>query len=391
MNEQILIVDDENDCAELLRYNLQKENYVTEIAHNGKEALEAVERKMPDAVLLDVMMPELNGWEVCRILRENTKGKALPIIMLTALSDEGERIKGLSLGADDYLSKPYSMKELLLKIRKHLDRQQTINHLETRERKQDTALRCMVHELRNSLTAIGGFSSRALRQDDSNTYLKTIKTTASHAESLLRDAPLLSRLKTRGEVLPIKQVDISPLFSEPDDFLPLAANSKVAHQQVNAASLLSEIAETARILIGKKPVTVEVKTLALSVMISTDDVRLRQILINLVSNAAKFIEQGKIAITLSVIGSRVEIAVSDTGVGIKEEDLRNLFTPYDRSEDEKHKEKGGMGIGLAISKDLAESLGGTISVTSCYGKGTTFVVSLPLQQVDGQRGLYSAE
>jgi signal transduction histidine kinase len=391
MKEQILIVDDENDCAELLRYHLQKENYQTEIAHNGKEAIEAVQRRMPDAVLLDVMMPELNGWEVCRILRESANGKSLPIIMLTALSEEEERVRGLSLGADDYLSKPYSVKELLLKIRKHIDRQQTINQIEARERKQDTALRCMVHELRNSLTAIGGFSSRALRQDDSNTYLKTIKTTASHAENLLRDAPLLSRLEPGREGVPVTQAGIGPMISEPHDILPGEAAASVSLQQIDVASLISEIAETARILIGTKPVTVEARTLALSVMISTDKVRLRQILINLVSNAAKFTEQGKIGIILSVVGSWVNIAVSDTGVGIKEEDLPKLFTTYSRIEDAQTKKQAGMGLGLAISRNLAELLGGMISVTSSYGKGTTFVVSLPLQQVDSQRELYSAE
>ena len=127
MNKQILIVEDEYDCAELLRYNLQKEGYQTVIAHCGEEAINAVQRHTPDAVLLDIMLPELNGWEVCRILRESSRGKSLPIIMLTAMSDEEARIKGLSLGADDYLSKPYSMKELLLKVRKLIDKEQAIN------------------------------------------------------------------------------------------------------------------------------------------------------------------------------------------------------------------------------------------------------------------------
>ncbi len=391
MKKQILIVEDENDCAELLTYNLQKENYEAVIARNGKEAIEAVQRQMPDVVLLDVMMPELNGWEVCRILRESTNGKSLPIIMLTALSEEEERVKGLSLGADDYLSKPYSVKELLLKIKKYIDRQETIKELVAREQEQDTALQCLVHELKGSIHVIGGFSSHALRQDTSNKHLQTINTVATHAERLLRDAPLLSRLETRGKSLPIKHVDVDQLISEPADFIHVVPNVKVAHQLVNAASLISEIADTARMLIGKKPVTVEVKTLALSVMISTDSVRLRQILINLVSNAAKFTEQGKIVITLSVIGSWMEIAVSDTGVGIKEEDLHKLFTAYGRIEDAKTKEQRGTGLGLAISKNLAELLGGTISITSFYGKGSTFVLSLPLQQADGQRGLYSAE
>ena len=391
MKNQILIVDDEHDCAELLRYHLQRENYEAVIVRNGKEAIDAVQSQAPDAILLDIMMPELNGWEVCRILRESTKGKSLPIIMLTALSEEEERVKGLCLGADDYLSKPYSVKELLLKLRKHIDRQETIKQLKVREQEQDTTLRYIVHELKGSLHVIGGFSSHALRKDDSNKYLKTINTAAFQAERVLNEAPIISLLATRGENLSIKQVDIGPLTSEADDCFHDAVIKKVAYQQVSAVSLISDIAEATRVLIGGKPVSVEVTTPFMDVMISTDNVKLRQILTNLVSNAVKFTEQGTIAITLSLIGSWMEIAVSDTGIGIKEEDLHKLFIAYGRIEDAKTKRYEGMGLGLTISRNLAALLGGTISVTSIYGKGTTFVVSLPMQNMERLGGLYNVE
>ena len=391
MKKQILIVEDENDCAELLSYHLQKDDYQTEIARNGKEAIEAVRRQTPDAILLDIMMPELNGWEVCRILRESTNGKSLPIIMLSALSDEESRVKGLALGADDYLAKPYSMKELLLKVRNHIDRQQTIKQLKVREQEQDTTLRYIVHELKGSLHVIGGFSSHALRKDDSNKYLKTINTAAFQAERVLNEAPIISLLATRGENLSIKQVDIGPLTSEADDCFHDAVIKKVAYQQVSAVSLISDIAEATRVLIGGKPVSVEVTTPFMDVMISTDNVKLRQILTNLVSNAVKFTEQGTIAITLSVVGSWMEIAVSDTGIGIKEEDLHKLFIAYGRIEDAKTKRYEGMGLGLTISRNLAALLDGTISVTSIYGKGTTFIVSLPMQNMERLGGLYNVE
>jgi signal transduction histidine kinase len=393
MKNQSLIVDDEHDCAELLRYHLQRENYEAVIARNGKEAIDAVQSQAPDAILLDIMMPELNGWEVCRILRESTKGKSLPIIMLTVLSEDEERVKGLSLGADDYLSKPYSVysvKELLLKLRKHIDRQETIKQLKAREQQQDTTLRYIVHEIKGSLHVIGGFSSYALRKDDSNKYFKTINTAASQAERVLHEAPLLALLATRGENLSIR-VDIGPLTSEADACFHDAVKKKVACQQVSAVSLISDIAETTRVLIGGKPVSVEVRTPFMDVMISTDNVKLRQILTNLVSNAVKFTEQGKIAITLSVIGSWMEIAVSDTGIGIKEEELHKIFIAYGRIEDPKTKKYEGMGLGLTISRNLAALLGGAISVASTYGKGTTFVVSLPVQNMERLGGLYDVE
>ncbi len=191
-----------------------------------------------------------------------------------------------------------------------------------------------------------------------------------------------------------------------------AGKMEVAHQEVNAVPLIAEIAETTRILLGKKPVTVEVTAPAIPVMINTDPGKLRQILINLVSNAAKFTETGRIGITLSILGSSLRIGISDTGIGIQEEDLHKLFTAFSQVEDAKTKQHEGTGLGLTISKNLAELIGGTISITSAYGKGTTFAVSLPLRQLpsplplspggrgnkgegalsyERQRGLYNAE
>jgi len=181
------------------------------------------------------------------------------------------------------------------------------------------------------------------------------------------------------------------LISETSDVIRDAVKTKVAHHQVNAATLISEIAETTRILIKNKPISVEVTAPAMDVMISTDNVRLRQILINLVSNAAKFTEEGKISITLSVIGSWMEIAISDTGIGIREEDLNKLFIAYGRIGDAKNKKHEGTGLGLKISRDLADLLGGSISVASIYGKGSTFVLSMPMQSMERLGGLYNVE
>lgn len=159
----------------------------------------------------------------------------------------------------------------------------------------------------------------------------------------------------------------------------------------NAVSIITEIAQMAPVFLGKKPVTVTVTAPNLPVMINTDPIKLRQILMNLVSNAAKFTESGRIDIMLSILGSSLTIAVSDTGIGIKEEDPCKLFTAFSQVEDAKTKQPQGMGLGLIISKNLTELIGGTISITSTCGKGTTVVVSLPLQIAENQRELYNAD
>jgi signal transduction histidine kinase len=347
MKKQILIVDDENDCAELLSYNLQKENYQTVIARNGKEAIEAVQRRTPDAVLLDIMMPELNGWETCRILRESVQGRSLPIIMLTALSNEDERVKGLSLGADDYLAKPYSMKELLLKIRKHVDQQQTIKRLQTREQEQDTAVRYMVHELQNSLAAIGGFSSLALRKDESNKYMKTINLAASHAESLLNDASLLSRLEQGKEFLIVKPVAIGVLVDETVDLLQDTAKRKqVEITSVNSSSALVHGNRTA----------------------------IKQIMINLISNAIKYNRDGgAVHIFFDPKDDWVNISIHDDGNGIAQTEIGRIFDKFYRAAGSERTK--GAGLGLYIVKHLAEAMGGKVTVASHPGSGSTFTVS----------------
>ncbi len=348
MNKQILIVEDENDCAELLSYHLQKESYQTVIARNGEEAIDAVQCHAPDAILLDVMMPELNGWEVCRILRESTKGKSLPIIMLSALSDEEARVKGLSLGADDYVSKPYSMQELLLKVRKHIDRQEAIKLLRTKGREQETSLRYLLHEIRNSMTVIGGFSSLALKKENPRTYLKPIQTAAALAESLLNDAALLSRLEEAGGSLPAEVIDLGATAREAADLF---------HQVAKKRRIAFVVMESA----GPSPVRAN-KTAA------------RQVLVNVLSNAVKYSrEGGRVWIYFHQRDDLASVSIRDEGNGIGPDDLPRIFEKFYRAPGSERVK--GEGLGLYIVKLLTGAMGGTITVKSVPGAGSTFTVS----------------
>ncbi|MBI3584492.1 MAG: response regulator [Nitrospinae bacterium] len=124
MQEKILIVEDETDMADLLKYNLTEKGYNPVLASNGREALELIEKEMPYLILLDLMMEQLDGWAVCSGIRSHTNEtiKRLPIIMLTALSESEEKIIGLRLGADDYMTKPFNMDELILRIQKQINK-----------------------------------------------------------------------------------------------------------------------------------------------------------------------------------------------------------------------------------------------------------------------------
>jgi len=120
MSRKILIVDDEKTIVDILRFNLEKEGYETAFAHDGKAAIDAAERENPDLILLDIMLPYVDGFEVCKTIREG--GSPVPIIMITAREEENDKIFGLEIGADDYITKPFSMRELLARVKSNMRR-----------------------------------------------------------------------------------------------------------------------------------------------------------------------------------------------------------------------------------------------------------------------------
>ncbi|KAF0158689.1 MAG: Phosphate regulon transcriptional regulatory protein PhoB (SphR) [Syntrophaceae bacterium] len=130
---KILIVDDEQDIADLISYNLEKEGYSTIKAYDGGDVLKTVKTQKPDLVILDLMLPHMNGMDICRAVRANPETAHLPIIMLTAKSDEVDKIIGLEIGADDYMTKPFSVKELIARVRTILRRSQEGNKTTVRE------------------------------------------------------------------------------------------------------------------------------------------------------------------------------------------------------------------------------------------------------------------
>jgi signal transduction histidine kinase len=336
--------------VELLRYNLLKADYEPIIARSGEEAVNAVQCHEPDLALLDVMMPGLNGYEVCRILRESTKGRNLPIIMLSALSEEEARVKGLSLGADDYMAKPFSVKELLLKIQKYIDRQRALKLHHVREQEKENSLCYLVHEMKNSLNAISGFSSLALQQGLEHNYMRTINTAAVHAESLLNDTELLTRLEKDGGPLPVEAVDIVEIMND-------------------AAAMFLDNAKRKNIeLQGPK---------SAPVLVSANRSAARQVLVNLISNAVKYNrEDGRIWNSVNVCKDRIHVTVRDEGCGIPPHELPFIFDKFYRAPGSELIK--GAGLGLYIVKLLIEAMGGSITAVSEQGGGSAFTLSFPL-------------
>lgn len=353
----ILIVEDEPDVAELMRYNLAREGYATFIAESGDAAVEAALTSSPDLILLDIMLPGMNGWEVCRTIRTSVKDRLTPIIMVSALTAEESRIKGLSLGADDYVTKPFSVQELLLKTRNIVNRHARINELEAREREQDTSTRYLLHEMRSALSIIGGFSSLAARKGTGSPYLDHINSSALHMEALIDDISLLARMESGRGSLPREAIDIAEIsLSLADSFREKAAQRSIS-LTIEAPSSLKAVGNATAF---------------------------RQILANLISNAIKYNrDYGSVRVTCEAIVDRAVLSIIDTGPGIRQEELEQIFHKFYRARGSES--VPGSGLGLYIAKLLAETMGGNMSVTSSLGEGSVFSLILKRQAGAGGR------
>jgi len=344
----VLIVEDEPDVAELIRYNLAREGYATLIAESGDKAVEEALRSTPDLILLDIMLPGMNGWEVCQTIRDGAKDRQVPIIMVSALTTEENRIKGLSLGADDYITKPFSVQELLIKTRNIVSKNTLIRDLKEREQEQDSSTRYLVHEMKNALNIIGGYSHLAARKSNSSPYLAEINSSALHMESLLNDVALLAKLERGHGSLLRGEVDVAGVAASLFDSLREKAGMRHLSLTTDAPSSRKVVANAAA---------------------------LRQILTNLMSNAIKYNrDNGTVRIACEAVDDKVVLSVIDTGPGIGKEELGHVFNKFFRARGSEG--ITGSGLGLYIAKLLAEAMGGSISVTSSLGEGSSFSLFL---------------
>ena len=350
----ILVADDNADMRDYLSRLLGK-RYRVETAADGLAAFTRIEQSPPDLVLADVMMPRLDGFGLLAAVRGNQRLRSLPVVLLSARAGEESRIEGLEAGADDYLVKPFSARELLACIASQL---RLARVREEASRLKDDFLATLSHELRTPLNAILGYSrmlrSGILTADKHQKAVETIDRNAVTLGQMVDDVLDVSRIvagKIRLEVQPVEPAEI--VGRALDGIVP-AAEAK-------------GIAVSSRIGPG-------------SLEISADPSRLQQVLWNLLSNAVKFTDRGgRIDVTLQRVDSHVEISVTDTGIGIAPEFLPHAFERFRQADTTTTRTQAGLGLGLSIAKQLAEMHGGTLVAHSDgIGHGTTFRLRLPL-------------
>jgi signal transduction histidine kinase/predicted metal-dependent phosphoesterase TrpH len=365
---KILIVDDEKDLVEMLAYNLERKGHKTIKAYDGFEAWEKIESEMPDLLILDLMMPNLDGWELCRLVRRSQSKamKEMGILMLTARAMPEDRVYGLEIGADDYLTKPFSLNELILRVEKLMEKRKTISQL-TEEMEsihasietKESNLRRIVHDLKSPLISIGFSARRMLRKvqnEEASGTLKKIYDSSLHLTQWIDETLFfhdLTQSKWQGQM---KEVDVKSLVQQTIDLLKESAS--------------------------EKSIEIEFKDSLSILKISCHESLMYRALVNLLSNALKYTPRGgKVEVALiTYLNKRgtgvMETSIKDNGIGICEEDLEKIFEPYYRGKNISSEE--GKGLGLSFVKEVVDLHGGKILVQSEPQKGSTFSILLPI-------------
>ena len=366
MKPRVLLADDNADMRDYLRRLL--ENYWTvEAVRDGDAALQRILRSPPDLVLTDVMMPRLDGFELLQHLRKNEVTKSIPVILLSARAGEEARLEGIEAGADDYLVKPFSARELTARIAACLElarvRREAAEalsaanaRLKQEDRRKDEFLAMLAHELRNPLGAISNtVQLMELHDGDANRrYLNILTRQSSILQGLVNDLLDVSRI-TRG-LVEIKR--------ERTDLVQIAS-----HAVESVRPLMKDNDHELSLALPDEPVEVV-----------GDTVRLEQILVNLLTNSAKYTDPGgKITLELECQHQQVQLRVKDTGIGMTPEVLEQVFDLFRQVERGLDRSKGGLGIGLTIVQRLVDLHGGHVEAYSDgLNQGSEFLVTLPL-------------
>ena len=355
---RILVVDDNADLRGYLLHLLAG-RFIVELAANGEDALAAARVRPPDLVIADVMMPKVDGFGLIRALRTHATLSTVPVLLLSARAGEEARIEGLEGGADDYLVKPFSARELLARVDATLE---IARNRREADRRKDEFLAMLAHELRNPLAPI-------------RTGLELIR--------LAGDTP-----GAIEQVRAVMQRQVAHMVRLIDDLLDVsritAGKIKLQRQLTPLAVMINSAVEAHRAAIAAGQLQLDVRLPGAPVWLDVDATRFVQVVSNIVHNAVKFTGSGgRVAIAAelrpSASGRAAELVltITDSGAGITKEMLPRVFDLFAQGKKAAERQSG-LGIGLALARQLIELHGGAIHASSDGpGCGSTFQIVIP--------------
>lgn len=366
----ILVVEDHRPLREIICDTLSEEGFRVTTAEDGQAALQLMERQRPDLIVADIMMPQMDGYEFYSAVQGTPEWISIPFIFLTAKAEREDILRGKTLGAEDYLTKPFDPETLIVTVKARLQRAQAIQsslQLDFEQLKEKIIV-LLSHELRTPLTYVRGYTELALEDAPELTpeqtvdFLSSIKRGVDRLGTLIEDLLLLVELDSG-----IKYLECQHNLEECENIGLVIGSLIDAHQGYAAQH---KVRLEAHIPEGLPPVRLCQDFLV-------------QALSRLIENGIKFRakrqEDSRVVITVSYDEEWIDIEIADNGVGIPAEELPRLFRSFYQV-DRQRMEQQGAGLGLAIAAGLIRLQGGKISVSSTPGKGSTFTVKLPLNR-----------
>jgi signal transduction histidine kinase/HPt (histidine-containing phosphotransfer) domain-containing protein len=382
---RVLIVDDQKLNIEVLCNILQYE-YTVLMAKNGRSAIETTNKYLPDLILLDVIMPDMSGFEVLEVLKASAKTRHIPVIIITGLHSVEDEEKGLQLGAADFIHKPFSSGIVQSRVRNQMqlvnqirelvklqeDLEAAVNTAEAANRTKSAFLAKMSHEIRTPLNAILGISEIQLQDEKEHKDPKEIKEAFTR---IFNSGDLL--LGIINDILDMSKIEAGKL--------------ELIQARYDVASLINDTVFLNMIKYENKPIdfTLKVDENVPSALFG-DELRIKQVLNNLLSNAFKYTDSGEVELSVAAEPSASEPSASedsgdavtlvfrvrDTGQGMTAEQISKLFDEYSRFNLEANRTTEGTGLGMSITQNLIRMMNGEILAESKPGKGSLFTIRL---------------
>lgn len=361
VKKEVLVVDDTPDNLRLLSAILTKKNYEVRKALSSQQAIASVHADAPDLILLDIKMPEVDGYETCQVLKANPVTEAIPIIFISALDDVLDKVRAFAVGGVDYITKPFQEAEVLARIENQLSLRALQRQLEVQNKallrsnqELEQFAHIVSHDLQQPLQSIMGYTRiidlqySQLFDTTTKQYLTNIVKASDRMQRLIKD--LLAYAKVTQEQVSLSPVDCKLILSQ------VLSNLEAALETHQVEFSCSELP----IVLGS-------------------EVQLIQLFQNLIDNAIKFSRpdvKSRITVTAKEINDSTWLfEVHDNGVGIPAEKVKSIFDRFQRLHS--HEKYPGTGIGLNICQRIVEHHGGEIWVESALGKGSSFYFKLP--------------
>lgn len=362
----ILIVDDIPRNLQVLGSILGENGYSVNVASSGQGALDSIAAQVPDLLLLDIQMPDIDGIEVCKRLQNDPQTSSIPVIFLTARTETDDIVRGFESGAVDYITKPFFFTELLARVRTHLKIKRYSDiitaqnqHLQQLHEEKNEFLGTITHDIANPLTSLQVTAellerkSTSLNPEQIVQYARDLRLATSQIASLSNNLLNMSALES-GTLR---------LDSEPVDLITLLQDSITKYRvQAEAKTIIINLEIQA-----EQPLT-----------FNTDRTLLFRIIDNLLSNALKYSPHGTTVELRVTSGASLQISVADEGPGIQPGEQHLLFTRFARIDTHPTAGESSTGLGLFIVHRLTQLLHGTITYQNRPGGGSVFILELPL-------------